>query len=303
MSDGITLPDLAGLPPAQAIEEYSHATIVDQMIASYRARWDALRAQHPELPTFDTLELESDTTRKNFQEVAFRETLLRARINDAIRSNLLFYAQGTDLDHLVIFYDVLRLFSEQDAALKSRTVLAIAGRSPGGPEPRYRAIARGADVRVADAVVYRIGRDPTIHVAIYSTDNAGLADAELIAKVQAALDHPDVRLVNDTIVVRAAVFSVVDVEADIWLLPSTSDSILTPPSPTTEAPLAAALRRAWSSETGLGFDFVAEWAQARLMAPGSGVRKALLLTPAVVAEPYQAISLGEIRLNNRGRSY
>ncbi|MFG1318000.1 baseplate J/gp47 family protein [Xanthobacter autotrophicus] len=293
MTDGVTQADLAGLPPAQAIEELDHQAIVDQMLADFTARWNVLRDANPDLPAIDVLGLESEPIVKQVEGSAFRETLLRARINDAIRSNLLFYAKDADQDHLVIFYDVLRMLGESNAAVQSRTILAIQGRSPGGPEARYRAIARAADVRVADAAVYRIGRDPTIHIAIYATDNDGVADATLLAKVAAAVNDPSVRLVNDAIIVGTAVFSVVDVTADVWLLPSTSESIL--------ETLPAVLRKAWAAETGMGFDFEPEWAAARLSV--FGVRKVRVTTPAVVAEPFQALSLGEIDIVPRGRSY
>ncbi|WP_024277992.1 baseplate J/gp47 family protein [Xanthobacter sp. 126] len=293
MTDGVTSADLAGLPPAQAIEEYDHQAIVDAYLADFTARWEALRAADPDLPAIDVLTLGSEPTVKKAEAAAGREVLLRARINDALRSNLLFYAQGTDQDHLVIFYDVLRMLGESDPALQSRTILAIQGRSPGGPEERYKAIARAADVRVADVAVYRVGRDPTIHVAIYATDNDGVADAALIAKVSAALHHPGVQLVNDTIVVGAAIFQTVDVAADVWLLPSTSITVLDE--------LPGVLRKAWAAETGMGFDFEPEWAGARMSV--SGVRKIKVTTPAVVAEPFQALTLGTITPTFKGRSY
>lgn len=293
MSDGVTLADLRGLPPARAIEEYSHSVIVNEMIASYRARWDALRVQFPELPVFDTLELESDTTRKSFQDVAFREVLLRARINDAIRANLLFYAEGSDLDHLAVFHDVVRMFSEADEAIKSRTVLAIAGRSPGGPKERYEAIARAADVRVKQVHAYRIGRDPTIHVAVWSTDNAGMADDALLATVRAALTDPANGLICDTFNVRAAIFSVVDVTLDVWLLPDALESILE------EIPSVVAT--AWAAETGLGRDLIAEWVQARAMI--AGVQRARMTSPEAEAEPYQAISIRSVTPVLRGRAF
>jgi phage-related baseplate assembly protein len=293
MTDGVTQADLAGLPPAQAIEELDHAAIVAEMVADFEARWAALRAADPDLPPIDVLALGSEPVRKQFEAAAFRELLLRARINDALRSNLLFYARGSDQDQLVIFYDVVRLALEGDAALQSRTLLAIQGRSPGGPEARYRAIARAADVRVADAAVYRLGRDPTIRVAIYATDNDGVADDALIAKVSAALHAPDVQLVNDSIFVGAAVFQVVNVAADVWLLPTTPDAVL--------ETLPDVLRAAWSAETGMGFDFEPSWAGARLMV--SGIRKVAVTTAAVVAEPYQALTLGAVTITNRGRSY
>lgn len=293
MTDGVTSKDLAGLPPAQAIEELGHQAIVDDYLADFTAHWEEARAADPTLPVIDVLNLVSEPIVKQALAAAGREVLLRARINDALRSNLLFYATGSDQDQLVIFYDVLRMLGETNEALQSRTILAIQGRSPGGPEERYRAIARAADVRVADAAVYRIGRDPTIHVAIYSTDNDGVADDTLLAAVDAALQVPGVKLVNDTIVVGRAVFETVDVAADVWLLPDASMTIIDD--------LPDILRAAWATETGMGFDFEPSWAAGRLMV--SGVKKVDVTTPAVVAAPFQALSLGTITPTYRGRAF
>ena len=51
------------------------------------------------------------------ETAAARETLLRARINDAAKANLVAFAGGGDLDHLAGFYDVVRLGGEADLAL------------------------------------------------------------------------------------------------------------------------------------------------------------------------------------------
>lgn len=293
MTDSVTLANLRGLPPAQAIEELGHAAIVDEMVASYAARWEEFRAADPELPPMDTLQLRSDTTRKAFEEVAFRETLLRARINDAVRSNLLFYTSGTDADHLAIFYDVFRMSGELDDALKSRTILAIAGRSTGGPKERYEAIARAADVRVRHAHAYRIGRDPTVHVAIWSTDNDGVADPALLAKVRAALENTAHGVINDVFNVRAAVFTAVDVTLDVWLLPDAMESILDA--------IPGAVMSAWTAETSMGFDLLGEWVQARAMI--AGVRRARMTSADVEAQPYEAVAIRSVTPVMRGRAF
>ncbi|CAA0101329.1 Uncharacterised protein [Starkeya nomas] len=293
MTDGVTIKALAGLPPAQVIEELSWQVIVDRMVARFQELWAIEREANPELPVIDTLHLRSDPGRKLIELAAYVEMALRARVNDAGRSNLLFYSAGTDTDHLVIFYDVLRLFGEQEEALKSRTILAIAGRSTGGPKERYEAIARAADVRVRRAHAYRVGRDPTVHVAIWSTDNAGLADPALLAKVRAALENSAHGVINDVFDVRAAVFSAVDVTLDVWLLPDAMETILgTIPSVVTDA---------WSAETGMGMDLVAEWVQGRAMI--AGVQRARMTSDEIRAEPYQAISIRSLSVNFRGRAY
>lgn len=293
--------DLASYPPPQAIEELSVETIIDGHISRFLTEWDALRAERPELslPDFNTTALESEETRVLFEATAYRELLLRVRVNEAVRANLLAFATGADLDHLAAFYDVVRMTDgetvETDARLRLRVILEIRGRSTGGTAPRYQAVAMRASLRVANAAVYREGRDPTVHVAVYATDNAGVADGSLLATVTAALNDPAVRMVNDTISVRAAVFTVVDIAADVWLLPETPDSAL--------VALESSLRASWAAETGLGFDLVHAWIGARLMRPG--IQRVAVTAPAadVIAPPYQAISLGTVALTNKGRDF
>ncbi|WP_276200573.1 baseplate J/gp47 family protein [Chelatococcus sp. XZ-Ab1] len=285
MSDW-TFFDLSSFPPPEAIEELDFEALFGIAKADMIARM-------PEIAPI--IALESEPATKLLQVHAYVEMLVRARINDAIRANLLAYATGSDLDHLAVFYDVIRLVGESDDAFRRRVILAIQGRSTGGTVPRYRSVALGASVRVADAVVYRIGNDPTVYVAVYATDNDGVADASLLAQVEAALNDPAVRMVNDTIVVQSAVFEVVNLEANVWLLPEAPNALL--------EVLPDTLRASWGAETGLGFDLTRAWLTARLMVPG--IQRVEIVTPwaDVIAPPERAISLGAIVLNNMGRDY
>jgi phage-related baseplate assembly protein len=293
--------DFTTYPPPQAIEEIDADLIVSGHIAAFIREWDVMRAERPELnlPPFNAEQLESEETRVLFEATSYRELLMRVRVNESVRANLLAFATGADLDHLAAFYGVVRMVSgttrESDARLRLRVILEIQGRSTGGTAPRYRARAMASSLRVDNVEVYREGRNPTVHVAVFSTDNDGLADASLLSTVRAAVEAPDVRMVNDTLAVRAAVFEVVNIAADVWLLPSTPDTAI-------EA-LATGLRQAWADESGLGFDLNRAWIIARLMR--GGVQKAEVAQPGsdVVALPYRAISLGTITLTNRGRGY
>jgi len=278
--------DLSNFPPPGIIEELDF----EQLLARFKA---GMSARMPEIAPL--LELEYEPAVKLGEEHSFVELLVRQRINDAVRANLLAYATGSDLDHLAVFYDVIRLPGETDERLKQRVILAIQGRSTGGTAPRYKSVAMGASTRVADAVVYRNGTDPTVHVAVYSTDNNGVPDEGLLSQVRAALNDPAVRMVNDTIEVAAAVFQVIDVEANIWLLPETPDTLLDV--------LPDSLKDRWLQERGLGFDLTHSWLISRLMV--AGVQRVEIVSPGtdVVAPPERAISIGTVTLNNMGRDY
>nr|WP_246771072.1 baseplate J/gp47 family protein [Aestuariivirga sp. YIM B02566] len=221
--------------------------------------------------------------------------LLRQRINDALRANLIAFARGSDLDHLASFYDAVRLVGESDDAFRRRTILIIASRSTGGTAPRYRAVALGASIRVKDAIAYREGILPTVNVAVISTDSNGVADEPLLETVRTALNNAAVRMVNDTIAVRSAITVTVPITADIWLYPDTAADI--------GPRLVQKLREAWASEGGLGFDLTRSWLTARLMQPG--VQRVSIIGPAadVQIPPFEAIALGNIDLTIRGRDF
>jgi len=90
-----TLSDLASLPRAAAIETLSFEDVLAQLQAEFQARYPAHNAL-----------LASDPALKLLEVAAYREVLLRNRINAAAKAALLAFATGSDLDHLAAFYGV-----------------------------------------------------------------------------------------------------------------------------------------------------------------------------------------------------
>lgn len=277
---------IAGLPDPDIVETLDFEAIVT-------ALRDDVVALYPDLA--GVVDIEGSPARILIEVFAYREILVRARVNDATRANLVAFATGTDLDHLAAFYDVARLPDEADADLRIRTILAIAGRSPGGTEDRYEFVARSADVRVDDCRVYRTEESPAVRVAITATDNGGVPDQPLLDAVEAALTASDVRLVSDTIIVEAATTISADVEAEIWLDPDADGSIIDG--------LSAALAAAWDSYGGIGRDLTISWITKTLMVPG--VQKVNVLQPAAhVDVPFnRAATLGTVTIHDMGRDY
>ncbi len=281
--------DVQSLPPPAIIETLSNEAIVDALVADVTARLQAAGI------AYDVGRLEVDPVKIVLEAAAARETLLRARINDAAKANLVAFAGGGDLDHLAGFYDVVRLGGETDAALRRRTILAIQARSPGGSKYWYQAAALRADLRIRDVAVYREEFLPVVHVAVLSSENSGIADQAMLEAVGEEVRSDTVRLINDKVVVETAVSQVVAVAADIWLLP--------------EAPLTVvdslehSLREAWSAEMSIGFDLDLSWIELRLHA--AGVKRVKVTSPAmsVVADPNTAIALGTVTLTNKGRAF
>lgn len=277
------------LPPPAIIESLNFDAILDDLIADVTARFQAAGVD------YDVGVLESDPVVIILEAAAYRETLLRARINDAAKANLVLYALGADLDHLAVFYGVERLDGEKDEALRDRVILAIQARSPGGSSYWYENAAKRADVRIRDVSVYREEFLPIIHVAVLSSEAGGVPDQAMLDAVTAEVTSDEVRLVNDTIVVEAAVRQTVDVAATIRLLPDAPQSVFDG--------LEQHLRDAFDAETGIGFNLAVSWLTARLMT--SGVQSVMVTSPAadVVPDDNGAIAIGTITLTLAGRDY
>ncbi|UWU13275.1 baseplate J/gp47 family protein [Rhizobium sullae] len=288
--------DLSTLPPPAIIEELDYSAIAAAYKARFVQTWQAVRAAHPELnlPAYDVEMLETDLAVIIAEAESYRDTVMRARINDAIKANLLAFARGSDLDHLAAFYDVIRLPGELDDRLCARVVLAIQGRSTGGTEPRYKSVAMSVSTEVKDAIVYTVGRSPIIHIAIFSTAHDGVATPALLAAVQAAVQAKTVRMVNDTIVVASAVRTVVNLSANVWLLPDADIETL--------ARAEASLRSAWATAQTLGRDLVQTWWVSKLMIEGVHRIEAVSVGDTVV-QPSRAISIGTVTLALAGRDY
>lgn len=215
--------DLSRLPTPDVIETLD----AEAIIAAAKA--DVL-AIAPELAP--VLALESELVVKLIEVFAFREVLLRARINDAADAVLLARATGTDLEHLAALYGVARLtispadmtavppvaaVLETDAALRRRVQLALDGFSTAGPRAAYEFHALTADARVSDVSVDSPSPG-AVRVVVLSSIGTGLATPDLLEAVDAALSADDVRPLCDTVNVQSATIVTYEVEATITML-------------------------------------------------------------------------------------
>lgn len=282
--------DFSSLPPPEVIKTFYYETILSKRMEDLRQLLVAGGID------YDIGHLETDILKTVHLADSYREVDLRTAINDSAKANLLAFALRSDLDHLAAFYDTYRLVGEtDDEAFRSRIAIEIKGRSPGGSSYWYEAAARRADVRIRSAKVYREKFWPIIHVAILSRENGGIPDQAMIDAVTTEIMRERVRLLNDTLIVEPAVATGTNIEADIWLLPDAAFGILDV--------LPEVLRQAWLAESEIGFDLEPSWLEARLHV--SGVKRVDILNPTApeIAGPGVAISLGNIKLNYRGRDY
>ncbi len=157
--------------------------------------------------------IESDPAMKILEVAAWRELLLRERINEAVKSNLLKFARGNDLDNLAEFYGVERENGEKDEQFRKRIKARIVGSSTG---ENYRYYALSADTRVKDALV----ESPVpgkVQVSILSTElsTTGIPLEELMEIVKNQLNREDVRILTDTIEVVSCNIIEIDIHSRI----------------------------------------------------------------------------------------
>lgn len=201
--------DLSRLPPPDVVERLDFETILAAMKADLVARAPGLAP---------VLALESEPAVKILEAAAYREMLLRARVNDAARAVMIATATGADLDHLAALFGVGRFTLdpgdpgasppvaptyEPDADLRYRAQLALEGFSVAGPRGAYTYHAFAASALVRDVSVGS-PTPGTVLVSVLSAEEPGTASPELITAVEAALSAEDVRPLCDTVVVQSA---------------------------------------------------------------------------------------------------
>lgn len=141
--------DLSRLPLPDVIERLDYEVILaDRQAALLEQYPEAERAAVAEL-----LALESEPLTKYLQENAYREMVLRQRINEAAQAGMLAANRGADLDGVAGRYETARLEGESDTRLRTRTQLAFYQVAAAGPAQRYRRVALDAhpDVTAVDA--------------------------------------------------------------------------------------------------------------------------------------------------------
>lgn len=206
--------DLSKLPAPDVIETLDFETLFTDYINDFVAR----------NPNYSTL-LESDPAIILMQVVAYREMLLRARINEAAKANMLAYATSSDLDNLAAFFGVERLVDETDERLRKRTQLALEGFSTAGPVGAYIFHSLSASNEVKSVSV-KSPNPGEVLVTILSNIGDGTVDQELIDAVLAKLNEDDIRPLTDLVSVQGAEIINYQVEAVITVYSGPSSAVV-----------------------------------------------------------------------------
>ncbi|WP_341816115.1 baseplate J/gp47 family protein [Wolbachia endosymbiont (group B) of Elophila nymphaeata] len=161
--------------------------------------------------------VESDPAMKILEVAAWRELLLRQRINEAVKGNLLKFATGEDLDNLAEFYGVERKKEENDERFRKRVKAKIEGWSTGGSKEYYKYHALSADSRVKDALV----ESPIpgkVQISILSTQT-GIVLEELLEIVRKQVTRDDIRVLTDTVTVIGCNITEIDIHSRMSISP------------------------------------------------------------------------------------
>ena len=276
-----TLNDLASLPTPAVIESLSFETIFSELQAEFQSRY----------PDYSAL-LASDPAIKLLEVAAYREVLLRNRINEAAKASLLAFATGSDLDHLAAFYGVTRLMDESDEALRLRTRQRIIGFANAGGAAHYRYWALSASPEVADVEVDspEPGR---VRISVLAKGEEQTVSNAVLDAVRAAVLRDDIRVLTDTVEVVAAELMPVTVHARLWLYPDAPLETL--------AAIQAVFASTLAAYVGLGWDLTRSWIVGQLQR--AGVHKVELLFPTtdIRVAANQAVRLASLNLEFAGR--
>lgn len=276
-----TLNDLASLPTPAVIESLSFETIFSELQAEFQSRY----------PDYSAL-LASDPAIKLLEVAAYREVLLRNRINEAAKASLLAFATGSDLDHLAAFYGVTRLSDETDEALRLRTRQRIIGFANAGGAAHYRYWALSASPEVADVEVD--SPEPgQVRISVLAKGEEQTVSNAVLDAVRAVVLRDDIRVLTDTVEVVPAELMPVTVHARLWLYPDAPMETLS----AIEALFAFTL----AACAGLGWDLTRSWIIGQLQR--AGVHKVELLSPTadIRVAANQAVRLLSLNLDFAGR--
>lgn len=137
--------DLSTVAAPQVVEPLSFEAVLTELKAELLARCPQASS---------VIQLESEPLVKLLQVAAYRELLLRQRINEAARAVMLAYAVGSDLDQLGANVNTARLPGEAVSRYRLRVQLAYNALAAAGPAEAYRAHALGVAINITDVQVF-----------------------------------------------------------------------------------------------------------------------------------------------------
>lgn len=253
------------------------------------------------------LQRESDPLHKYLQENAYREMLLRQKINEKALATLLAFAKNADLDVWGANFDVARLvitsadnsvtpplpaIYEKDEDFRYRIQKKLDALSTAGPESAYEFHTLSADSRVADVKCTSPAPAHALITILQRNSDNGASTAELNKKVESYLSAEKIRPTGDRVAVQSVEVINYKIEA----------VLVTKNVPETDVVLAAAQTNITAytkteKRIGKGVFFSDIYSALKL----SGVERVELISPSteVKISNFQAAFCTEILLSVR----
>lgn len=264
MAGSFTVINLSELPAPNVVEALSFESILAEMVADLQSR-----------DTTFTALVESDPAYKVLEVSAYRELLLRQRVNEAAHAIMLAYANDEDLDQVGANFSVKRLvidpgnpdavppvaaIYESNDDFRARIQLSFEGYTTAGSKGSYIFHGLGADgdVKDIDAVSPTPGN---VTVYVLSRTGDGTASTELIEAVESTLDATDVRPMTDNVTVQSAAIVNYSVTAQLVVLPGPDSSVVRQAAIDAMTAYAEAQRK-------IGYDITLSGVYAALHQPG-----------------------------------
>ena len=272
--------DLSLLPAPTVIESLDYEAILTErkqyLISLYPlAEQESITA---------TLALESEPIVKLLQESAYRELLLRNRVNTAAAAVMLAFAAGADLDQIGANYGCARLVItaaddtaippieavyESDNDYRYRIQMSLDSYTTAGSKESYIYHGLSADGDVKD--IEPVSPSPgVVTIYVLSRTGDGSASEELIEKVSAALNEESIRPMTDQVTVQSAAILNYTIDAELVLLPGPDQSVV-------QAAAVSALTEYTAAQKKLGYDITLDGIYKALRQ--TGVQKVNLTTP------------------------
>jgi phage-related baseplate assembly protein len=176
--------DIRNVPVPDAIEELSYEALKEETLTYLEGMFSS-----------EITFLESDEVVMVVEALLYREMLLRARINQAIRACFLPSAKGHDLDNKVLDYGIVRLEGESDEALAARALLSLEGFTTAGSEGMYKFHTMSVDSRIKEVEVFEGENGGEVDIIYYANPD----DEALTQKIKDHLNKATVRPLTDIV--------------------------------------------------------------------------------------------------------
>ena len=208
--------DLSAMTPPDIIETLDYEAIVTDMR-------DDLVARFPDI--VGVIDLESEPARKLIEAFAYRELLLRARINDSARAVLLASSYAGNLDHLGALFATARQDGESDDRFRRRIQLAPEAFSVAGPKGayQYHALKVAPWARDVSAVMTAPG---TVRVTMLKGGAEPVPTPTELQSVLIALRDDAVRPLTDVVQVLGPQVVPVTIDARLTLYPGPDGTLV-----------------------------------------------------------------------------